>query len=100
MLRSYFLSACQTTTSGIKRPDEAIYLAPGMLIARFEIWSRWCGLLTMCCADMLYARLIKAGNPSIGNPSIWNGYLAATVQYLQWKSSGFVLQLLFIRNCM
>ncbi|TDL15875.1 hypothetical protein BD410DRAFT_690373, partial [Rickenella mellea] len=68
-----FLSACQTATGDHNRPEEAVHLAAGMLLAGYRgvVATMWCirdedaPLVT----DSLYGYLLKDGQPSGVNPA-------------------------------
>ncbi|TDL17179.1 hypothetical protein BD410DRAFT_807513 [Rickenella mellea] len=82
-----FLSACQTATGDGKRPEEAIHLAAGMLLAGYKgvIATMWSirdddGPFI---ADKVYAQLMKDGQPSGVHPAV---ALHKAVQELRKRS--------------
>ncbi|TDL18349.1 hypothetical protein BD410DRAFT_806654 [Rickenella mellea] len=82
-----FLSACQTTTGDERRPEEAIHLAAGMLVAGFKgvIGTMWSirDNDAPFVADQVYGRLLKNGQPSSVHPAV---ALHEAVQELRKRS--------------
>ncbi|TDL23345.1 hypothetical protein BD410DRAFT_787690 [Rickenella mellea] len=69
-----FLSACQTAKGDGKRPEEAIHLAAGMLVAGYKgvmgtMWSIRDNDAPFV-ADKVYAQLLKDGQPSGVHPAV------------------------------
>ncbi|TDL21765.1 hypothetical protein BD410DRAFT_290895 [Rickenella mellea] len=68
-----FLSACQTATGDVSRPEEAIHLAAGMLLAGYRgvvatMWSIRDDDAPFV-ADKFYGRLLKNGEPTSTKPA-------------------------------
>ncbi|TDL19658.1 hypothetical protein BD410DRAFT_773568 [Rickenella mellea] len=82
-----FLSACQTATGDERRPEEAIHLAAGMLVAGFKgvIGTMWSirDNDAPFVADKVYGRLLKNGKPSGVYPAV---ALHEAVQELRKRS--------------
>ncbi|TDL20727.1 hypothetical protein BD410DRAFT_364571 [Rickenella mellea] len=68
-----FLSACQTATGDERRPEEAIHLAAGMLVAGYKgvIGTMWSirDNDAPFVADKVYGQLLKDGKPSNVHPT-------------------------------
>ncbi|TDL18361.1 hypothetical protein BD410DRAFT_701128, partial [Rickenella mellea] len=82
-----FLSACQTATGDERRPEEAIHLAAGMLVAGFKgvIGTMWSirDNDAPFVADKVYGQLLKNGQPSGVHPAV---ALHEAVQELRKRS--------------
>ncbi|TDL18329.1 hypothetical protein BD410DRAFT_775091 [Rickenella mellea] len=82
-----FLSACQTATGDERRPEEAIHLAAGMLVAGFKgvIGTTWSirDNDAPFVADKVYGQLLKNGEPSGVHPAV---ALHEAVQELRKRS--------------
>ncbi|TDL25213.1 hypothetical protein BD410DRAFT_718209 [Rickenella mellea] len=68
-----FLSACQTATGDERRPEEAIHLAAGMLVAGYKgvtgtMWPIQDNDAPFV-ADQVYSRLLQNGRPSGVHPA-------------------------------
>ncbi|TDL23540.1 hypothetical protein BD410DRAFT_787385 [Rickenella mellea] len=69
-----FLSACQTATGDERRPEEAIHLAAGMLLAGYKgviatMWSIRDDDAPFV-ADQVYSRILTDGKPNGAHPEV------------------------------
>ncbi|TDL23350.1 hypothetical protein BD410DRAFT_858815 [Rickenella mellea] len=69
-----FLSACQTAKGDGRRPEEAIHLAAGMLVAGYKgvIGTMWSirDNDAPFVAEKVYGQLLKGGQPSGVHPAV------------------------------
>ncbi|TDL21763.1 TPR-like protein [Rickenella mellea] len=84
-----FLSACQTATGDVARPEEAIHLAAGMLLAGYRgvvatMWSIRDDDAPFV-ADKVYTRLLDVGQPNGANGA---EALQLAIRQLREKSGG------------
>lgn len=92
-----FLSACQTATGDKDRPEEAIHLASGMLLAGYRgvvgtMWSIRDDVAPLV-ADKVYAEILRDGKPNSARAA---QALHTTVRGLRDRSYSFASWVPFI----